>query len=158
MQRRNGERSTVDSSSSPLDPKLKHGIIAGLVVVIGGAIAAWVMMEVRGLDDEDGEDSKPSLIAEVKPQIATNAVEETPKAKRYKDLTRDEKLKYYQDKYDDSLPENFKPIVYYLKNPPQRKLYASKTPQSHLQAQQRANNRGVPDDRARYMGDEARRV
>jgi len=84
VQRRNGERSTVDSSSSPLDPKLKHGIIAGLVVVIGGAIAAWVMMEVRGLDDEDGEDSKPSLIAEVKPQIATNAVEETPKAKAFR--------------------------------------------------------------------------
>jgi len=66
----------------------KHGLIAFALIALGGGLAAWLFMRpseepARGTRDE----SRGTLIAEVKPQIATNAAEyvatsEKPKGPR----------------------------------------------------------------------------
>ena len=40
------------------------------------------------------------------------------KKKKYNEMSNEEKLKYYRDKYGENIPSNLKPIVYYLENPP----------------------------------------
>ena len=65
--------------------------------------------------------------------IATNApaqVKNTPQApeKKYSERTREEKLAYFRNKYGNNLPDNLKPIVYYLENPPQKNFRAKPGP------------------------------
>jgi len=98
-------------------------LIAGLVVVIGGGLAAYFMLGRTGAGPEDGGRgaTRPSQIAEATPEITTNVagtVVETPKS--YKEMSNEEKLKYWRDRYGNDLPENIKPVVYFLENPPQR--------------------------------------
>lgn len=71
------QRKEKVSSVTPLPSSLVHsfrrGIVAGLVVVIGGAIAAYMMLGRRGAPAPAGDmPAKPAKIAEVEPQIATN--------------------------------------------------------------------------------------
>lgn len=91
------------------------GAIAGIIVVLGAGIAAWLMWpaEKRG---EVAASTKKELIHEVTP-AAPKVSEEKPKT--YKEMSNDEKLKYWQDRYGDNPPENIKPVIYFLKNPPQ---------------------------------------
>ena len=49
---------------------------------------------------------------------ATNAASAKPKKKRYEEMTREEKVKWFEEKYGDNVPENLKTTLYFLKNPP----------------------------------------
>jgi len=62
----------------PTKPLYRRGLLAGLVVVVGGGLAAWLFMGERGETGEKGErvEVKPSQIAEVAPAVVTNVVEE----------------------------------------------------------------------------------
>jgi len=51
-------------------------LVAGLIVVIGGGLAAWMMMRGEKGETDEMVKVKPSQIAEVEPQIVTNVVEE----------------------------------------------------------------------------------
>lgn len=124
------EKVEVESSTSTYRFNYK-ALVAGLVVVLGGAIAAWVMMGEKSEKIEKGEKVKPSQIAEVKPQIVTNAAEEVRKPKAYSEMSREEKLKYYEDKYGENIPKGLRTHVYYLKNPP-RKTFRPKMQYEYL--------------------------
>ena len=106
------------------------GALAGFVVVVGGVLIAWLILGSRnqGIKFQDTELSASGKIAEVMPHISTNKAAAKPK--KYAELTRDEKLAYYRNKYGDNLPENLKPIVHYLENPPQRTFTMPKRPES----------------------------
>lgn len=58
------------------------------------------------------------------PQSQIAATVTQPERRKYKDLTNSEKLQYYRDKYGDDIPDNLKPIVYYLENEPKQHFRA----------------------------------
>ena len=103
-----------------------RGLIAGAIVVLGVAVAVWLMWPTgEPRQDAASTVEKPSLIKEAVPAAApTNA----PVEKKYSEMTNDEKLKYWKDKYGDNPPPNIKPIVYFLENPPQRHFKAKESP------------------------------
>ena len=75
---------------------------------------------------------KHGKIALVTPATNSPPKESKSKPKRpYKELSSEEKLEYFQDKYGANLPDNLKPLVYYLKNPPQVS-YKSKTDETAI--------------------------
>lgn len=100
---------------------MKHGIIAGLIVVALGGAAVWLMTGNGNENDEAAaNDKKPKKIAEATPHIVTNEpaeVVEKPKKKRYVEMTDDEKLQHIRDKYGDNIPESLKSTVYFLEHP-----------------------------------------
>ena len=57
-----------------------------------------------------------------KPVVKNNPKSEKSKngKKKYSEMSDEEKLRYYKDKYGNNIPNNLKPIVYYLENPPKR--------------------------------------
>ena len=99
--------------------------IAGAVAILGAGIAAWWLWpEGETRQDAASTAENPALIKEVTPSAApTNA----PVEKKYSEMTTDEKLKYWKDMYGDNPPENVKPIIYYLENPPQRHFKAKES-------------------------------
>jgi len=85
-QQRSGKTSAVHLHLSPSPNFNYKALVAGLIVVIGGGLAAWFFMGEKGENGERGEDggrgaTRPTTIAEVAPQIATNAAE-APDAKK----------------------------------------------------------------------------
>jgi len=119
-QQRRDKHSSVRLSSSP-SPKFNYkALVAGLVVVIGGAIAAWMMMRGEGVKDEGlkGERVGESQISEVAPQVVTNAVVQAEKRRPTREEKRLAEIKYFEDKYGTNMPAGIKAHVYYLKNPP----------------------------------------
>jgi len=89
----NGEATSrrLNKTNSPLNKRqdaaspIKKGLLVGLIVVMGGGLAAWFFTGERGERGERGE-IKASRIAEVKPQIATNVVEAEVPAVAKKDV------------------------------------------------------------------------
>lgn len=96
-------------------------IVCGTVVVLGTGIAMWLLQPSAEPPPRSATATSSSHIQEVTPVAAPTNV--MPKRKTYKDMTRDEKLKYFRDRYGNNLPENLKPVVYYLENPPQRTFH-----------------------------------
>lgn len=92
------------------------GVIAIGIVVFGTAGIVWWLNRSNENVDKVVVERQKVLLNEVTPSAATKA--EQPKPKKYKDMTTNEKLQYYRDKYGDNLPDNLKPIVYYLENEP----------------------------------------
>lgn len=109
-----------------------RGLIAGILVVAIGSVAAWWFV---GRSDNSKSATKGTVqkaqrpISEAKPKMATKAVTAT-KTKAYGDMSREEKIKYWRDKYGDNLPDNIKPIVYYLENPPKEHYRGKSRPEA----------------------------
>ena len=70
-----------------------RGAIAGAIVVLGAAVAAWYFGRTPARSAERSVERKPSRIAEVRPSIASNAVVRTEEAPEEKKDTR----KTYRD-------------------------------------------------------------
>ena len=114
-------------------PSRVRGAIAALAVVV---IAALAFLAVRHFLSGDGDEAqsprdrtKTTKIADAMPRVSagglTNAAPAEPSGpKAYKDLSNAEKLEYYRKKYGDNIPDNLKPVVYYLENPPARNFRA----------------------------------
>ena len=112
-------------------PTVVRGVIAGLIVSACAAVAAWLILS--GSDDAPAQGTKHrahGTIREVTPAAAPKAKEE-PKAaeKPYADLSNDEKLKYWHDRYGDNPPENLKAEIYFLKHPPAANFRPLPSPQ-----------------------------
>lgn len=105
-----------------------RGAIAGAVIAIGVAVAAWWLWP-RDVVRQNTPSKEKGLIREATPAAAPKAVEK-PKKKPYKDMTNEEKLKSIRERYGDNIPEKLKPTVYFLENPPQQKFHAAKLPSS----------------------------
>jgi len=84
-QQRSGKNSSVHLFSPPSPNFNYKGLLAGLIVVIGGGLAAWFFMGgERGETGEDGGRgaTRPTAIAEVKPAVVANVSEEASPAKK----------------------------------------------------------------------------
>ena len=102
-----------------------RGLVAGIIVVLGAGIAAWLMWPSDETRQDAASTKKPSHIRE-----ATPAAARTNKVVAAKKLTNEERLKQIYDKYGDDIPDNLKATVSYLKNPPKRGFSAAKTKNS----------------------------
>ena len=120
-----GETITRSLQKRSGDRFLAKGTIAGAIVVLGAGIAAWLMWPAEKRGDVTSS-TKKELIHEVTPATAPKVAEKQEK-KPFKDLSREEQLKYYRDKYGDNIPENLKNVVYFLEHPAQREFKMPKS-------------------------------
>ena len=101
------------------------GILVGAVAVVVGVVCIFAFSGKSEKPVKKGEKTD-GLIKEVAPAPAPKAAEE-PKERTYKDLSRDEKIKMYEDRYGTNMPPNIKTVVYHLKHPPTRTFHPMKT-------------------------------
>ena len=110
-------RSAVSNNNNR---SLLRGVCAAIAVAIGAG-AAWWLLSRNGEAPTEPAKEVPATkqIAEVQPSPPPN--EKAEKSPEEKPLTeREKRLKYYKDKYGDNIPENLKPVVYFLEHPPQK--------------------------------------
>lgn len=123
-----GERKACGKSRMPHPTKpLLRGAAALAIVVIGGGLAWWFAAGREDANRSIEEDASPRKAAITSVEPAKVDVPKPPKPKTYGEMTREEKLKSIRDKYGDNIPDNLKPVVYYLENPPQRTFHPART-------------------------------
>lgn len=118
----NPPRKDGKAAASTRRPYLRGGI-AAIAVVLGAALAWYFLSASRTSQTPrtSRTSPSPSLIKEAKPAVSpTNA----PTAKKYSELTDDEKLAFLREKFGDNPPPNIKPIIYTLEHPPKRTFKA----------------------------------
>ena len=126
---------TVDATSSSRSagrgkmPRLRRGLLAGVIVVLGAGIAAGLLTSGEATSSSLQEKDR-GLIKEATPSAApTNA------APVKKVLTKEEKVQQEIDmltkKYGDDMPPSIKTHIYYLKHPPKVKM-AAKGPHDYF--------------------------
>ena len=93
-------------------------IITFTVVVAVAAAAYFVLRSKREETPQQLPESSGGKIAEVVP--ATNRAESAKPPEEKPLSTREKRLKYYRDKYGNNIPDNLKPVVYFLEHPPQK--------------------------------------
>ena len=92
-------------------------LAASVIATLGVGVVLYFFSSPRTPETSQTSQATTSRIREVTPtQARTNIIDTA--SRKYADLTREEKLQYYKEKYGDNLPDNLKPIVYYLENPP----------------------------------------
>lgn len=98
---------------------LTYFLIFITVVAVAAVAAYFALRDNRG-GQSPGEQPEPSSgkIPEVVP--ATNRVESTKPPEEKPLSNREKRLKYYRDKYGNNIPDNLKPVVYFLEHPPQK--------------------------------------
>lgn len=102
-------------------PSVMRGAFAALAVVALAAGAWWWIARSGGTPAEPTEDVRPKEKKAVEPRKPSPPPAKTEQAPKEERLTeREKRLKYYRDKYGDNIPENLKPVVYFLENPPQK--------------------------------------
>lgn len=101
------------------------GVLVGAVAVVVGVVCIFAFSGKSEKPVEKGEKTD-GLIKEVTPSPAPKAAEE-PRERTYKDLSRDEKIKMYEDRYGTNMPPNIRTVVYHLKHPPTRTFHPMKT-------------------------------
>ena len=102
-----------------------RGVIVGSVVVLGAAGAWWGLSSAGGGGSNSSESSKPKLIKQVTPASAPQATAQPPPPpprKKYKDMTRDEKLEFLRKEFGDNPPDGYKAELYFLKHPPKENI------------------------------------
>lgn len=97
---------------------LLWAFIVGAVFV--GGIVVYCLTSPSLPQFENDENRRVRKVATVREQIPEAVTESVPKEKEYSEMDNSEKLKYWKDMYGDNPPENIKPIIYYLENPPKR--------------------------------------
>ena len=112
---------------------MKKWVDIGGIVLVGvlAGVGVWMMWGEGGEEGGGcrGRDARvPTVPAEeweVRPAKEDNAAtgktgEAAPKAqkKKWGEMSDAEKLQSIRDKYGDDIPDNLKPVVYYLENPP----------------------------------------
>ena len=102
---------------------LKIGVVC-LVVIIA---VACVLLSSKEEPREDKGEKKSANNPEAVTVKVKPVPEKPTKPKTYKEMTREERLQSIRDKYGDNIPDNLKPTVYYLENPPQRTFHPART-------------------------------
>lgn len=93
---------------------LRVFVLVGCLVV--GIVALCVLFRPDGNQKAEKSPAKIGLIADV----GTNVVARTPPKPLTDEEKRQEKLKWYYDRYGTNIPPNLKGEVYFLKHPPKR--------------------------------------
>ena len=109
-----------------------RGLVAGVIVVLGAAVAAWWLWPTGESAGETPPPQTKQRIKEVTPAAVAKPSAESekaaPKPKTFAEMTNEEKLADIRAKYGNNIPENLKPIVRYLEHPPQRDFRAPPRP------------------------------
>ena len=124
----NGNNTNVTSAAkrpvggAKKSPSIVRGAFAALAVVALAA-GAWLLVSRNGgAPAEPDEDKRPATKQDAEPRRPSTPVvapaEQKPEEKPVSE--REKRLKYYRDKYGDNIPENLKPVVYFLEHPPQK--------------------------------------
>ena len=121
-------------AASPSRRGLYLSVAVLCAAVLGGGLWLWLGRgEARPSPEKPAPAERPKA---VKPQpapkpAARSAVTNAPPAATKKPPTKEEKraaqLKAIRDRYGDNIPENLKPVVYFLENPPQRTFHPAKS-------------------------------
>lgn len=95
-------------------------LAAAVVAALCAAAVVYFLLRGSGKPVPKAPE-KPSggKIAEVAPAV-TNRVEAVKPPAEKPLSTREKRLKYYRDKYGNNIPDNLKPVVYFLEHPPQK--------------------------------------
>lgn len=105
-----------DAAKSKRPARNRRAVVFGLLA-IGALVSCWLVFRPHEKPVSTSDDHRKGRIKEVQPAAAPKA----EPAKPEKELSYNEKkLKYYREKYGDNLPENLKPVVYYLEHPPKQ--------------------------------------
>ena len=98
-------------------------LAAAVVVALCAAVVVYFLLRGSGKPAPKAPE-KPSggKIVEVTPAPAKPKGPSMPtKPPEEKQLsTREKRLKYYREKYGNNIPDNLKPVVYFLEHPPQK--------------------------------------
>ena len=93
-----------------------------IIVVVALMCVAFFLFTERPLMKE--KKAKVATAVQI-PTVETNPSVSKAETNIVKELTvRERKLKFYRDKYGDNIPENLKPVVYFLEHPPAKKFKA----------------------------------
>lgn len=115
-------------------PNRRRAAVAGLIVVVLAVFVAGYCIFGRSSEKKTPSHkptvTHPSQIADAGTNSTKVSTALPRSAKAYKDMSREEKLKYWRDKYGNDLPDNIKPIVYYLENPPQQTYRGKSRPEA----------------------------
>jgi hypothetical protein len=124
----NKDSKQAKSKSAPRNGRARVVLWGGAVsVVVAVAVVLWMTQSEETEVVVDELAGKPGQIAEVAPAKVSPITEAPAKPKPYKEMSREEKLKSIRDKYGDNIPDNLKPVVYYLENPPQQTFHPART-------------------------------
>ena len=95
-------------------------LAVAVVAALCAAVVVYFLLHDSGKPVPKAPE-KPSggKIAEVAPAV-TNRVESVKPPEEKPLSTREKRLKYYRDKYGNNIPDNLKPVVYFLEHPPQK--------------------------------------
>lgn len=102
-------------------------LLAVAVVCVIVVCVCWISTHKDATPPIEEEEANTNKTA-----IATNAparvdVPKPQKPKTYGEMSREEKLQSIRAKYGDNIPDNLKPVVYYLENPPQKTFHPART-------------------------------
>ena len=107
--------------------------VLSVVCVLLAVGIGWYCLSVRHSSEaaihDDGPKKPGAFAKEVKPAVAPKEMVETGtnSTPPTKDEKRARQLKQIREKYGDNIPENLKPVVYFLENPPQQTFHPAKT-------------------------------
>ncbi len=124
-----GQAGNEGKRSVTMKPAWKRiAILFGAAILAAGAAIVVLSSQKKPKGDAVAQKNPPQRISETRPSISTNkAVAASEAKKRYNELTREEKLAQIRAKYGDNIPENLKPVAYYLENPPQQIFHPAKS-------------------------------
>lgn len=132
--RQSGDVGTGGGKRQTKGVSFRKGLIAALIVTCGAFVAGYFLL-VKPSSDEGSPslgESKPKvkIAATTSAVTRTNAVKAatvSPKRKPLGKMTNEEKLRFFEEKYGNDIPDNLKSTVYFLKHPPQRTFKTMKT-------------------------------
>ena len=105
-------------------------VLSAVFVLLAGVGLWWWLGGVRGEPALPPEKPKSAAMPkEVKPAAPRPGAAEpaATNAPPTKDEKRAAQLKAIRDRYGDNIPDNLKPVVYFLENPPQRTFHPART-------------------------------
>jgi len=112
-----------DSGKNHGNGGLRIAACLALGVVVAGGI--WCFMGV----EERKKETKPKAVKVIKPSVKKVDVSK-PYTNNAPVLSkRERQLKQIRDKYGDNIPDNLKPVVYFLENPPAQIFHPARTPE-----------------------------
>ena len=99
-------------------------VLAFVLLLLVGIIAIWFTNNSHEDVAGDNDLKQVRRIKTVRPAKASvrEKKPEVPKAKTYAEMSDDERLAYYKNKYGNNPPENLKPVIYFLEHPPKNEF------------------------------------
>ena len=114
-------KKSAPSSVSATSGKYRLVLLVAVLVAVGAAVLLWPKSK------ESPKKKVSAPVKTIKPsvkkaEVAKPATNSTPVLSK-----RERQLKQIRDKYGDNIPDNLKPVVYFLENPPTQIFHPART-------------------------------